>query len=185
MNAFVLLVTPVMLIVSTSMNARLENITVTTMQFVLIMMGVSSVLVNEVMKMQIQVVSHLVPSRVALNVLNRMNVWLEQQFVRRIHFAKILMLVMNASVMMVITMVMCSVMISMNVTSALTIVPPTLSAQTRLDLTRLHVIVALKHHTVQMEIIHLIQQQNQLMVSVRQMRMALESMDVSILMSAK
>ena len=185
MNAFVLLATLVMLIVSTLTSARLENITVTTTQFVLIMMVVSFVLVNEVMKMQIQMVSHLVPSRVALNVLNRTNVLLEQQFVRRIHFAKILMPVMNASVMMVFTMVMCSVMISMNVTSALTIVPPTLSAPIRLDLTRVHVTVALKHHTVQMDPIHPIQKQNQRMVSVRQMLMALESMDVSILMSVK
>ena len=52
MNAFVRLVMLVILIVSTLMSARLVNITVTKMQFVLILMVVSFVVVNEVMKMQ-------------------------------------------------------------------------------------------------------------------------------------
>jgi len=185
MNVFVLLVTLVILIVSTSMSARLVNITVTEMQFVLILRVVSFVIVNEVMKMQTQQVLQLVSSKVVLNALNRMNVLLKQLFALRMHFVKTLMLVMNASVTMVTTMVIYSVMISMNAMSALTIVPPTLSAPTRLDLTYVHVITALKHHTVQMVCHQTFRLVNQPMVSVKLMLMVLESMVVSILMSVK
>ena len=180
MNAFVLLVMLVILIVLTLMSARLVNIIVTKMQFVLILMVVSFVVVNEVMKMQTQQVLQLELSKVALNVLNRMNVLLKQLFALRIHFVKTLMLVMNASVMMVTTMVMCSVMISMNAMSAPTIVPPMLSAPTRLDPTCVHVITALKHHTVQIVCHQTFRLVNSSMASVRLMLMVLESMVVSI-----